>query len=275
MKKISLAIISAAIFATPSFAESNFDGFRATVGGSALWNAGTPILTTSFKGKAPVLAIGATADPKAATIDTTKPVVVALNSFGFSRGYLDLGYSKVMSSNLLLGASAFGGYDFLKIDNTVGTAPVAGTPAGTSVAGTQLSADQSLAAGMFFGLKGNIGMVVTPKIAIKLIAEGTYGSYTLGFKDDADAAKTSSFWALGGSAGLGLDFAVTDKIIIGVGARYKFAPTTFTSAVADNKDLFASSTKIFVDSTKDQTQTLSGGYPLEFFVEAAFRITQN
>ncbi len=270
MKKISLAIIAATLFAAPANAESNFDGFRATVSVSGNTGFGSPTLTVPAdvsKGADTAVAVQADAT-------TTPPVVghgaVAgdtLVALGYSLGpvALELGYAKVLSSNLLVGAAVVIGYDFLSIDSSTGTKVVVPTDPSKAAVPTQLDKDNKFTSGFFGGVKLQGGIVVAPKIAVSAIVEGTYKNYTFAYP----TSKTIySDWVMGGAAGAKVEFAATDRFIIALGAKYQIAPTdiTFKKDNASNtpKDALAADQKLSF-----------GGSTWIGFVEATFRITTN
>jgi opacity protein-like surface antigen len=109
-------------------------------------------------------------------------------------------------------------------------------------------------------------MLATPKIAIKLIGEANYEKYVS--KKDKTSANTSG-WNFGGAVGAGVDFAVTDRIILGVGAKYKLAPTDVKATTYTDKD---GKTETITGDNNKVTYT---GNTVEIFAELAFRITQN
>jgi hypothetical protein len=267
MKKISLAIIAASLFAVPTNAESNFDGFRATIGGSYAWNFASSSLTSPFK-NTKIDAVAASGTTAAVIGQTNEAPVVTPLPNAFGKAWLDVGYAKVMSSNLLAGISAVVGWDNLTIDDKSGTAVAetkdsAGNP--TPSKPTQLATDQKFTGGLLGGLKVQAGFVVTPKIAIKLIGEGTYEKFTWAFKDTAKTDQTATVWAMGAAVGGAVDFAATDRIIISLGAKYKFAPTDITFVAKDNDKALGTTDAKF-------TFNNSG---IEIFAELGFRITQN
>jgi len=272
MKKISLAIIAAALFAAPANAESNFDGFRATLSGSFNTSFGSPTLTVpaTFPGK-DIVTANPTATPPVVANGVTGATVVALgNSFG--KAALDLGYAKVLSSNFLVGAGVFVGWDFMNIDKSVGTAVVVPTnPATTNP--TQLDADQNFKGGFFGGLKLQAGMVVTPKIAISLIGDVNLEQYNFAYKTAAVPPATTatsntiySDWTMGGSVGAKVEFAAADRVILGLGAKYQIAPTDINFKKESNKDA--------TNLTKDEKFSF-GGNSWVVFAEATYRITTN
>ena len=276
MKKISLAIIAAALFAAPANAESNFDGFRVTLSGSVNTSFGSPTLTIpgTFPGKGIVAAVPANpgaVPPVTGNGAVTGATVVALgNSFG--KVALDLGYAKVLSSNFLVGASVFGGWDFMNIDKSVGTEVVVPTDPIKTTNPTQLADDQNFKGGFFGGLKLQAGMVVTPKIAISLIGDVNLEQYNFAYKATAAGATTAtsntiySDWTMGGSVGAKVEFAAADRVILGLGAKYQIAPTDINFKQDSNKDA--------TNLTKDEKFSF-GGNSWVVFAEATYRITTN
>lgn len=253
MKKISLAVAAALLSsaAVQASGTDNFTGFHGSLAGS--W-AG--VKTTDTDGKS------WTFKDKASTEDTKGTKAVIDNSLfsadGSFAGRLNVGYTKVMANNILVGANVFGAYNMEKITGVKNAPDVDMTK--------KLSEGEVLAGGMGAGLSLNLGMVVMPKLAIRLIGDVSYDNYKLtvatgsnGFVKAGDA----SVWALGFAGGAALDFAATDRLLISVGGKYSFAPSDIKFATADNKDIISS----------DRSFKREGSWNL--FAEIGFRITQN
>lgn len=258
MKKI---ILAAALMSLPTFASSttpapaasgsNFDGFRATIGGSYL---------TAFSDAAITLKSGKDA------ADKSNDLNVLLDN-GMSKFSLDLGYNKAVSEKFVIGGSVFGGYDIYRLtkDSKVsflvdGKADTALT---TSAQADWKNGNSSAGIDWFGGLKLSAGMTVTPNVLIKVIGEGTFERYRAG---TADADAFAYGWNFGGAVGAGVDFAATDRIIIGLGAKYVI-PADIKVNKGKDKD----------GNTIDLTETTlkRTGHCVELFAELAYRITQN
>ena len=165
-----------------------------------------------------------------------------------------------MANNMLVGANIFGNYSAESIAGQ--TAAV--TPATASA--VALATGETLAGGMGVGADLNLGMVVMPKLAIRLLGGVDYSKFNLTVVTggaNVTAAGTASDWNLGASAGLALDFAATDRLLISVGGRYNFMPSTITITTANNTAIL----------NADRTFARASSYNL--FAEIGFRITQN
>lgn len=234
MKKISLAVIAAALSMTSAVkADDNFSGFRASLLGDYGF-----VKTTDEANKV-----------KVAGKDDANRVI---DSSGFGKIGLDLGYTKVMANNMLVGASVLGFMDMSKIERA------SDVKAEDEV--KNLAVDQKIEGGMGFGANLSLGMVFSPKIAGRLIGEVTYAKSTLTGLPAKD--KTAYEWTLGAGAGAAIDFAATDRIILSVGGKYNFMPSELKYTKETNKDL--------ANEVKFKRET-----SWNIFVEAGFRITQN
>lgn len=247
MKKISLAVIAAALSMTSAVkADDNFSGFR----GSLLGDWGF-VTVTDAGGVTPASAAGVT--PVVAAVDRV------VDNNGFGKIGVNLGYTKVMANNMLVGAGVIGFMDMFKIE---GKADDAAKPENNKA---QLKEGTKLDSGFGGGLNLSLGMVFSPKIAGRVIGEVTYAKQNYTFKDAAAKDVTASEWIMGAAAGAAIDFAATDRIILTVGGKYNFLPTEvkFTKENGEkNKGLTADTT--FTDSKS-----------WNIFAEVSFRITQN
>jgi opacity protein-like surface antigen len=248
----------------PKKSSNNFDGMRATLGGSYVMTFSDAAVLSP-----PKLALELSGVPSLPSgIDSVQSTL----DNGMGKIALDFGYTKVIQNNILLGVSAFGGYDMYEAINkdskfsfTKDGKVVANKDAENKLLNTAASAFGIVAGPDWFGgLKLSAGMVVTPNIAIKLIGEVSYARVKVTSKEQGDAY--SSGWNFGGAVGAGVDFAATDRIIIGVGAKYKI-PTDITLNKATDKD----------GTTTDITEMkfTTTGNTVELFAELGFRITQN
>ncbi len=244
MKKISLAVIAAALSMTSAVkADDNFSGFR----GSLLGDWGF-VTVTDAGGVTPASAAGVT--PVVAAVDRV------VDNNGLGKIGVNLGYTKVMANNMLVGAGVIGFMDMFKIE---GKPDDAAKPENNKA---QLKDGVKLDSGFGGGLNLSLGMVFSPKIAGRVIGEVTYAKQNLTPKASGTVA---SEWVMGAAAGAAIDFAATDRFILTVGGKYNFLPTEVKWTAANNKD-----NKDLVDGT-----TFTDSKSWNIFAEVGFRITQN
>ena len=253
MKKISLALAAALISSAAVKADDNFSGFRGSLAGS--WNVATTTDNALYTISGSSLIVATAAATGAVNL-----VYTPTFSQGFAAGRLNLGYTKVMANNMLVGANIFGNYS---AESIAGQTAVVAPATASAVA---LATGETLAGGMGVGADLNLGMVVMPKLAIRLLGGVDYSKFNLTVVTggaNVTAAGTASDWNLGASAGLALDFAATDRLLISVGGRYNFMPSTITITTANNTAILKA----------DRTFARASSYNL--FAEIGFRITQN
>ncbi len=214
---------------------SMFDGWRLTGGATYAWNSST-----------------STAAMPVNNADYTATLPSA-----FSKFYLDFGYTKVIEKQFLLGASILGGYD-----NYAGNSGSKFTPdLPAEVTKVTFGPD------WFMGGKLNVGVLLGEKVALKLIGEVNYSRYNLSATEN-DTPKNTLGWNFGSAIGAGVDFAVTDRVIVGLGAKWKMAPTTVTLNQISVNNASA------VTLTPNQNVTYSGNN-FEIFAEIGYRLSQN
>ena len=173
---------------------------------------------------------------------------------GISKFYVELGYTKVMENNFLFGISVYHGIDFYQVDNN---SKWQKTENGNT---TDVTFDRSnVFRGIWFlGLKFKGGMVITPDIAIKGIFEVNETLYLSSY------VYRKTTFAAASAIGIGLDYAITDNIILGLGAKYKLLPQT----VELNQTWYPNGE--IINANKNEEFTYSGN-SIEIFAEISFK----
>ena len=217
---------------------SMFDGWRLTGGATYAWNSSTSTVQLTS------LDTGVVSSGTSST--ATLPNA-------FSKFYADLGYSKVIENHILLGGSVFGGYD-----NYGANASSTWTP-------TLSATDLSFGIDWFVGGKVNVGVLLGEKVAFKLIGELNYSRYNLQYTSSTQQNRLG--WNAAGALGAGLDFAVTDRVIVGIGGKWIFSPTVTLNQTSTGNGSITT-------ATNNVTGKYSGNN-FEVFGEIGFRLSQN
>ncbi len=171
---------------------------------------------------------------------------------GLSKFYLDVGYTHVMENNFLFGISLYNGIDFNQVDNTNSKWKTADN------IDFQINSSTVFMGIWFLGVKFKAGMVVTPDIAIKGIFEINETYYLSNYVDKKGAFIPS------GALGIGIDYALTDTVFLGVGAKYKLLPKT----VELNRRWYANGDVVTSNISEEFTYD---GNRMEIFAEISFK----